>query len=291
MHLNSHSFTPLGNGRKRKFGQVFRMEDTETGQLYVLKSAKKEAVSERAYEQLKNEHYFSFLHPGLPRVASFDEADETISLLLHYKSGIGLQAFWESIPRKKRLEFTKEFVKQTAALLDFIHSQEIFHCDLKPSNFIIEGTLENFQVHLIDFGMAINKKTAHARSLIFPLGFAAPELILNKIDLIHPTTDYFALGITIFRLWTGKLPLVHVNPSVFTNLQLAHPIPSDSSMPKQLNEWIQRVCAKPHWRTAPNLMSEEEVNQSIQESFEHRYTGSAELIEAIEHVKEKRFFW
>ena len=135
--------------------------------------------------------------------------------------------------------------------------------------------------------MAVNKKNGDFRSLIFPLGFAAPELILNKIDLINPTTDYFALGITIYRLWAGKLPLAHPNPSVFTNLQLAHPIPSDSSMPKQLNEWILHVCAKPHWRTAPNLMSEEEVDQRLQKSFEQRYTSSVALIEAIEQVKEK----
>lgn len=291
MHLNLHTITPLGNSRRRKFGEVFRMEDTENGKFYVLKTAKKEAISERALEQLRNEHRFTFSDPGLPQVVSIDETDETISLLLTYKSGTGLVEFWETIPKKKRLEFTRQFVKQTAVLLDLIHSQEIFHCDLKPSNFLIEGTLENFQVHLIDFGMAVNKKTGDFRSLIFPLGFAAPELILNKIELINPTTDYFALGITIYRLWAGKLPLAHPNPSVFTNLQLAHPIPSDSSMPKQLNEWILHVCAKPHWRTAPNLMSEEEVDQRLQKSFEQRYTSSAALIEAIEQVKEKRFFW
>lgn len=291
MRLNLHTITPLGNSGKRKFGQVFCVEDAENSQLYVLKSAKKRAISERALEQLKNEHYFSFIDPKLPQVVSFDETDDTVSLLLNYKPGIGLQEFWATIKKKKRLEFTREFVKQTVALLDIIHSQEIFHCDLKPSNFLIDGTPENFQVHLIDFGMAVNKKGGHSRSLIFPLGFAAPELILNKIQLINPTTDYFALGITIYRLWTGKLPLAHANPSVFTNLQLAHPIPSDSSMPKQLNEWIQHVCSKPHWRTAPNLMQEEEVDQTLIRSFEQRYHSSVELIESINNVKEKRFFW
>ncbi|MBX2948316.1 MAG: protein kinase [Crocinitomicaceae bacterium] len=291
MRLNSHTITPLGNSKRRKFGQVFRVEDTDTGQLYVLKTAKKGMVSEQALEQLKNEHRFTFLHTELPRVVNFDETGEQISLLLQYQPGIGVAEFWETIPKKKRLEFTRQFVTKTAQLLDVIHSQEIFHCDLKPSNFLIEGTLENFRVHLIDFGMAVHQQTDKSRSLIFPLGFAAPELILNRIDLINPTTDYFALGITIYRLWTGKLPLAHTNPSVFTNLQLAHPVPADSSMPRQLNEWIQHVCFKPQWRTAPNLMSREEVTHTLLKSFDRRYTSSSALIDAINQVKEKRFFW
>lgn len=294
MNLNLQNIIPLGTNKKRKFGNVFLIEDPDTKEQYVLKTAKKNELSKQALQQLKNEYIFSFPHPGLPLVVSFDETEETVSLLLKYKKGIGLIDFLNTVPKKKRLDFTKQLVEKTALLLDEIHAQQVYHCDLKPSNIIIEEKEDDFDVHLIDFGMAVDKKTNSysQRDLIFPLGFAAPELILNRIDLINNTTDYFALGITIYRLWTGKLPLSHPNPSVFTNLQLAHPIPSHSSMPKKLNEWIQKVCTKPKWRTAPNLMQEDELVRTLKQSFSERYPISGELIDAVQKVKKGGFlFW
>lgn len=292
MNLDLQNITPLGTSKKRKFGNVFLIEDSETKESYVLKTAKKSELSKQALQQLKNEYTFSFSHPELPQVVSFDETEETVSLLLRYKKGVGLIEFWNAVPKKKRLDFTKQLVTKTAVLLDEIHSQQICHCDIKPSNLLIDGTETDFRVHLIDFGMSVDKKKKdfNQRDLIFPLGFAAPELILNKIDLINNTTDYFALGITIYRLWTGKLPLSHPNPSVFTNLQLAHPIPYDSSMPKQLNEWIQKVCTKPKWRTAPNLMEEEEIIKALTDSFKERFIHSKDLIEGIQKAERKGFF-
>lgn len=293
MNLDLQHIAPLGSSKKRKFGTVFLVRDADTGEKYVLKTAKKDQVSERALQQLKNEHRFSFSHSGLPQVISCDETNETVALLLRHKTGIGLIDFWDTLPGKKRLDFTKRLVAKTAVLFDEIHAQQIYHCDIKPSNLLIEEKETDFDVHLIDFGMALDKKEAffQQRGLIFPLGFAAPELILNRIELVNETTDYFALGITVYRLWTGKLPLAHPNPSVFTNLQLAHPVPFSSSMPKKLNEWIANVCAKPQWRTAPNLMTEDEVAATLLQSFEERYTNSAALVEAIEKVEKKGWFW
>lgn len=293
MNLNLQNSVPLGSNKKRKFGAVFLMEDSETNKQYILKTANRGQISERALQQLKNEYTFSFNHPGLPKVIGFDETNETTSLLLAYKKGITLTDYWETVQKKKRLDFTKQLVVKISVLLDEIHSQQIYHCDIKPSNILIERTGTDFNVHLIDFGMAVNKNNLDYlnRKLIFPLGFAAPELILNRIDLINKTTDYFALGITIYRLWAGKLPLVHANPSIFTNLQLAYQIPSDSAMPKTLNEWIQNVCYKPHWKTAPNLMTENEVTHTLLDSFERRYIDSHKLIEGIEKVRKRKWFW
>lgn len=293
MNINLPNSIPLGSNKKRKFGSVFLLKDSDTGKQYILKTANKGQVSERALQQLKNECTFSFNHPGLPKVINFDETNETLSLLLEYKKGIAATDYWETIPKKERLNFTKQLVLKISVLLDEIHSKQIYHCDIKPSNILIEKTETDFEIHLIDFGMAVNKTDSDYlnRELIFPLGFAAPELILNRIDLINQTTDYFALGITIYRLWTEKLPLAHANPSVFTNLQLAHPIPSDSSIPKHLNEWIQKVCYKPQWRTAPNLMTANEITQTLLGSFEKRYSNSQELVEGITKVEKRKWFW
>lgn len=287
--IDLHQIASLGT--KRKFGNVFLLEDKTSKNLFVLKTARKDQLSDRALLQLRNEHTFSFSNPGLPQVVNFEENEETISILLRHKKGVGLEEYWNSVPKKQRLDFTKQLTREVVELLNEIHSKQIFHCDIKPSNILIEPNKTDFSVHLIDFGMSIDKTTNNQRDLIFPLGFGAPELILNRSDLINNTTDYFALGITIYRLWTGKLPLSHANPSVFTNLQLAHPISPDNSMPKKLNEWIAKVCVKPKWRTAPNLMKEDEILSTLLKSYEERYTNPNELVDAMEKVTKKRWLW
>lgn len=292
MNIHLQNSIPLGSSKKRKFGTVLLLEDADSKERFVLKSAKKAAITVQALQQLKNEAAFSFSHPGLPQVISFDETTDTVSVLLAYKKGTELVDFWNSVPKKKRLDFTKQLVIKTTELLNEIHSLHIYHCDIKPSNILIEEKENDFDVHLIDFGMAVDKNNPDFlnRKLIFPLGFAPPELILNKIELVNNTTDYFALGITIYRLWTGQLPLAHKNPSVFTNLQLAHPVPSHPSMPKQLNKWIATVCSKPNWRTAPNLMPEEEVIATLLHAFNNRYSTPEEFINGVNGIEKGGFF-
>lgn len=282
--------TPLGKNKKRKFGNVFLIENV-TGEKFVLKTAGVKDISERALKQLINECTFTFNHPGLPKIASVDHTEETISLLLEHKNGVSLDEFWKTVKKKNRLDFTKQFVAKTVRLLDEIHSKQIYHCDIKPSNILIDGVEENFEVHLIDFGLALDKSKLSDRKLIFPLGFAAPELILNRTDLIHNTTDYFALGICIYQLWTGELPLAHPNPSVFTNLQLAYPIPEHDSIPRKLNKWLGKVYVKPKWRTAPNLMPEEEATHTLIKSFEERYATSTEFLEALLSVEKRKWLF
>lgn len=284
----------LGKNKQRKFGDVFILKDKADNNLYILKSAKKDHVTPRALLQLKNESQFSFENIELPQVIYFKDLDNCFELLLNYKKGIPLDEYWKTISKKTRLAFTKKLVQKTVSLLTHIHQQAIFHCDIKPSNILIEQQGDDFSIHLIDFGMAIDKKNKSTveKELIFPLGFAAPELILNKSKFIDNTTDYFALGITIYQLWTGKLPLSHPNPSIFTNLQLAHPIPYNSEMPKQLNQWIAKVCTKPTWRTAPNLMSDDEIETTLENSINQRIKDPTIVIEELQKVTSKRsWFW
>lgn len=291
MNRNLEFVKFLGQQSKRKFGQVLLLRDKHTHKNYILKKAEKAKISARAIDQLRNESNYSFTIPQLPSIAYFEETEDNLSLLLAYKEGIPLDEFWKEIPKKKRLEFTKTLVAQLLVLLDHIHAAEIYHCDIKPSNILINGTVDSFEIHLIDFGLALDKKKLDNRKLIFPLGFAAPELLLNRLHLINHTTDYFAMGIMIYFLWSGKLPLAHANPSVFTNLQLAHPIQSHSSMPKDLNKWIQQLCTKPSWPTAPNLLPAEKVDAYLGQSMQLRSKDSGECLQQLENVKQKRWFW
>lgn len=294
MNYNNHKRIQLEQGKNRKFAQVFKLINQHNVPTYLLKQISKNNASKRIIEVLRNEQLFSFDHPNLPKVIDYIEEQQQHALILSYKNGVNLEHFWKQIPSKEKLNFLKKLMSKIVKLLDFIHSTSIFHCDLKPSNILIDGTLDDFEVHLIDFGLAIhqNRIETYNRKTLFPLGYAAPELILNKLKLVDASTDYFSLGILVYRLWANKLPLSHPNPSIYTNLQLAHPIPESKQIPRELHQWIVKACVKPQFRTAPNLLHQEEVENELIHAMKKRFKNSEELLESFNQIElNKRFFW
>lgn len=88
------------------------------------------------------------------------------------------------------------------------HESAIIHCDVKPENimYAADGTLR-----LVDFGIARliqDGRTMATITLQGTPGYMAPE-ILN--DVCCPATDYYALGITLYKLFTGHVPLEREN--------------------------------------------------------------------------------
>ena len=87
--------------------------------------------------------------------------------------------------------------------LKAVHDADILHRDLKPGNLIPDDNGEH--IVLIDFGIS-----SHADGKTFVMTqpgmtpfYAAPEAIQG---IFHRETDYYALGITIFELFTGYTP-------------------------------------------------------------------------------------
>ncbi|CAD7701379.1 unnamed protein product [Ostreobium quekettii] len=97
-------------------------------------------------------------------------------------------------------------LQKGAFALKYFHSQGIVHSDVKGSNFLVFGSLEDdYVVKLADFGVASDD--TFTRSLTVRAGegtdvYMAPEIY----DGIVSTTasDIFALGIVMYELITGK---------------------------------------------------------------------------------------
>ena len=104
-----------------------------------------------------------------------------------------------------------KFVREIIKALNFIHERGIIHLDLKPQNIMMKSgdmeeyrvgrrnnqiieqeqlTSDNFQIKLIDFGLAkYLDKTGHAKvSFCGTVGFMAPEIArwteTSKISII-----------------------------------------------------------------------------------------------------------
>jgi tRNA A-37 threonylcarbamoyl transferase component Bud32 len=88
--------------------------------------------------------------------------------------------------------------RQLTGALAYAHSQGVVHRDIKPAN--IMRTTDN-TVKILDFGIAARKDEEESGA--GSIGYMAPEQAGGKVT---PAGDFYSLGVTIYRLASGRMP-------------------------------------------------------------------------------------
>jgi serine/threonine protein kinase len=110
-----------------------------------------------------------------------------------------------------RVALERVFV-QIAETLEKAHVAGIIHRDLKPDNvMLVEEDGDPFFVKLVDFGIAkaMQSQAGHLTETGVILGtpfYMSPEQARG--DSVDGRSDIYALGVMMYRAFTGKLPFV-----------------------------------------------------------------------------------
>ena len=278
--------------KKRKFAHIFLTENKISGVKSILKTIQKTEDNQVVQDRLRKEASFSFIVDGLPETLDFFESDSEIFLFKSFQTGITLGDYLEQFRSKEKPQKLFEVLEELEPILEHIHQNKIYHLDIKPGNIIVDSS-KGIRVSLIDFGLALNKNEPDTRKTLFPLGFAAPELLLNQLDLVDPRTDYFALGVSCWTCLQGRMPLIDPNPSITTNLQLTYPLPSLDSKYKAFNGALQKMSAKHQFTLPPNKLNAEELKTALQKGMNRRYNSYKEFLSDFENQlsSQKKSWW
>lgn len=144
-------------------------------------------------------------HPNLPKyVFAPDLLPGRAFVAMEYIDGITLEQFLEANKNYFSLaNHVEKFIRETSSALDYLHSHQILHLDLKPDNILITRVGHN--VKIIDFGFS--KTDSYTGSAGFTSGFMPPERVLSKDKT--ESTDYYGLGklLEYIRLHTPDYPV------------------------------------------------------------------------------------
>ena len=141
-----------------------------------------------------------------PHIASLHNAfyhEGQLMMVMELVSGETLRA--KSVRTVLSVAQILRYARQILSALDYAHHRGVVHRDIKPSNIMITTDDE---VKLLDFGIAISDRSADLTAPGFVVGsisYMSPEQISG--DKATVRSDIYAVGVTLYEVFTGKLPV------------------------------------------------------------------------------------
>ena len=195
---------------KEFFFKEYCERDDSTSRVTIPTSGNREIVERFKQKFIKEARtIFSLNHPNIVRILDVFEENGTAYYVMDYIEGESLGDMVKrrgAIPEAEALGY----VKDAASALEYIHSKNINHLDIKPSNLVLRH--DDGKVLVIDFGVAKQYDAVTSEgTTTTPVGIShgyspAEQYRKNGVQAFSPQSDVYALAATLFKLLTGNTP-------------------------------------------------------------------------------------
>lgn len=150
---------------------------------------------------------FKMKHDNIVRVTDVFEENGTAYYVMEFVDGTSLQ---DMVKERGPLSETEAlgYIRQVADALQYVHSLNRLHLDIKPGNIMVDGVGKAL---LIDFGASkhYDAESGENTSTLMGVntqGYAPIEQTTRGFTSFSPATDIYALGATMYKLLTGITP-------------------------------------------------------------------------------------
>ena len=215
-------------------GAVFRAHDRARGHDVALKVLPE--LDATALLRFKNEFraLHDIQHENLVRLYELHEEQGTWFFTMQLVEGSELLAWIDGDERRLRA-----VMPQIARALHRLHGDGLVHRDVKPSNVLVTQT---GIAMLLDFGL-VAPTWSPGEGAGTP-AYMAPEQVSGDVS---PATDWYVVGVLLFRVLTGTLPFVGAAEEVMDQkTRAAAPRVRDlaPSAPRDLAELADALLAR-----------------------------------------------
>ncbi|MEG3901568.1 AAA family ATPase [Microcoleus sp. B4-C5] len=204
---------------------------------------------------------------GVVRVYDLQKYQNSLVMFVEDFGGESLTIWMQQ--RSFTLEEFLQIAIATTEILGQIHSANIIHKDINPSNIVYNPETE--QLKIIDFGIStqLTRETPTLKNpniLEGTLAYISPEQTGRMNRTLDYRTDFYSLGVTFYELLTGKLPFETEDTLELVHCHIARqPVPPHEIEPKiplivsQLVSKLMAKNAENRYQTAGGLKHDLEM--------------------------------
>ena len=235
----------LGEGASGIVYKVKKPEETQPVAAKIL--LRNQSVSAR--EGFRNEAALlaTLNHPHIVRIRGFGASEE----IIFYTMDLGEETLEAKIKNEGALplETVTRMGRQLAEALKYMHSLDIIHRDVKPSNVIWRG---KNQVQLTDFSLAAGgeeevRTFSEQDQVVGTPAYMSPEQARgDPLETVEEqkSSDVYSLGATLYALSTGSRPFKGNDPYQILEQVKAHNLTPPREVRPQISEDLEAIILK-----------------------------------------------
>ncbi|MEI6702347.1 MAG: serine/threonine-protein kinase PknK, partial [Deltaproteobacteria bacterium] len=217
----------------------------------VIKTLQPEHVTPENVGRLKHEYEITGnIHlTGVVKTYGFEISGGVPALILEDFGGVSLKSRM-SAGRMETAAFLRTAIEVAKALGE-LHTHQIIHKDIKPSNIIVNPSTG--QTKITDFGISSRLQQEYYTTVISDsfegsLIYMSPEQTGRMNRAVDYRTDFYSTGVSFYELLTGQLPFQAKDQLEWVHCHIArppvHPHLVNPEIPEVLSAIIMKLMAK-----------------------------------------------
>ena len=188
-------------------GSVFKVKSVKTSEIKVLKIVSKASIDDENNFIKEIESIMKLEHPNINKVHEYFTDESNIYLITDFVINGKLS---EYLPQNKFFneQQTQFIMNQLLSAIDYLHNNNIIHCDINIDNLLVDKITENqsneqlINIKLTNIGI-FNFITNETSTKIREIIFKSPEVINRRYSY---KCDIWSCGVVMFYLLKGYHP-------------------------------------------------------------------------------------
>ena len=165
-------------------------------------------------------------------------------LVMEYVPGTTLEAHAD-VSRLLPVSKVVEIIFKCIRALEYAHRHGVIHRDIKPGNLLLS---QSGETKVSDFCASFQQKLQDTTQIsgVGSPAYMSPEQV--RLEPLTHQTDIYSLGVTMYRLLTGRLPFTATTQPALTyailNTEAQRPVKLRPELPGLLDAIVMKAMAK-----------------------------------------------
>ncbi len=184
-------------------------------------------------------------HPHIVDILDAVVEPDHSYLVMEYVPGETLEAHAD-VSTLLPLNKVVEIIFKCIRALEYAFQHGVIHRDIKPGNILLS---QYGETKVGDFGASFQQRLGHETTQITGVGspaYMSPEQV--RMEALTHQTDIYSLGVTMYRLLTGRLPYQASTQAALTyailNVVPPHPATLRPDLPPLLDQIVMKSINK-----------------------------------------------